>query len=143
MKKTCVYCGKEFETNIKRVKYCSIGCRQERNKSKNKLKEKMIKKCDICGKEFITNLKKQKYCSKECRKKAMHIKVLESYKKNKKNKQKKSKVKKLNSMQKFFNDHCINKLPSEGIAICNSRFGKSGQEIYRELRKDYIKSDFI
>lgn len=68
--KECEYCGKVFETDIPKDKWCSAECsfRAIRNKYKNT--------CEYCGKEFRSNRKNKKYCSQHCAGKASYKKQL-------------------------------------------------------------------
>lgn len=68
--KKCEYCGKVFETDIPKDKWCSAECsfRAIRNKYKNT--------CEYCGKEFRSNRKNKKYCSQHCAGKASYKKQL-------------------------------------------------------------------
>lgn len=69
MLKTCVVCGKVFETNRPNQITCGKRCRRARNiESRRKYrqthqKEKLI--CLSCGKEFEGN-KGRKYCNRSC-----------------------------------------------------------------------------
>ena len=81
--KTCVVCGKHFETLIRTATTCSIECaykkRTEEQKGSRK-KGKTIhlegsmrhghwkRTCIVCGKEFIAKNASTKICSDECRK---------------------------------------------------------------------------
>lgn len=68
--KKCEYCGKVFETDIPKDKWCSAECsfRAIRNKYKNT--------CEYCGKDFRSNRKNKKYCSQHCAGKASYKKQL-------------------------------------------------------------------
>lgn len=75
--KICAYCGKEFETEEKRRKYCSKECYEKAHKESfrsARAKEKVGKKikCVVCGKEFIATTVQSKYCSKECSRKFLY-----------------------------------------------------------------------
>ncbi|MCI8336959.1 MAG: hypothetical protein HFI72_07395 [Peptococcaceae bacterium] len=69
MLKTCIVCGKEFETNRPNQVTCGKRCRRARMIERSRKyrqehqKEKLI--CLSCGKEFKGN-KGQKYCSRGC-----------------------------------------------------------------------------
>ena len=69
MKKICPQCGKEFETNNKKKKYCCDRCRINHRKDvKQKIKKKKCV-CLNCGKEIVVqnNYKKlPSFCSKKC-----------------------------------------------------------------------------
>ena len=69
---TCPVCDTEFETALKRQKYCSSTCRFTRDKRAYKEKYipkeySKVHKCSECDTEFTTSIKKQKYCSVSCR----------------------------------------------------------------------------
>ena len=69
---TCPECDTEFETALKRKKFCSPTCRStgERRAYKEKYIPKEYSKvhtCPECDTEFTTSTKKQKYCSVSCR----------------------------------------------------------------------------
>lgn len=81
--KTCLYCGKTFETKIgksKEPKYCSQSCANtpnlgnRRSEENNKriaaklTKPKIEKRCIKCGKDFVVNRRnnKVKCCSQSC-----------------------------------------------------------------------------
>ena len=61
--KNCQFCNKEYITNRRESKFCSIGC------SKSKINGN--KECKFCGKLFnVVNYNKNKsYCSRDCYKK--------------------------------------------------------------------------
>lgn len=69
MLKTCVVCGKEFETNRPNQVTCGKRCRRARNIESSReyrqthQKEKLI--CLSCGKEFEGD-KGRKYCNRSC-----------------------------------------------------------------------------
>lgn len=76
----CAYCGKEFEAEGKRRKYCSKECYKKAHKESfrsARAKEKVGKKikCVVCGKEFIATTVQSKYCSKECARKLLYQKT--------------------------------------------------------------------
>ena len=62
-KKVCEQCGKEFETNRLKQKYCGFDCRIE---SRRTGRTEHTKICPYCGNEFTTIVKAQKYCSAAC-----------------------------------------------------------------------------
>lgn len=70
MVKKCKKCGKEFETNLKEKKYCSVECRAKYWLENNK--ERIKFKCECCRKIFgrprriNAKGKKIRYCSREC-----------------------------------------------------------------------------
>lgn len=72
MNKKCEFCGKDFEVNNSRTKYCSRECCREADK-KNK-REKYAKEygigekhiCLRCGKEYKTKSAKSRFCSHSC-----------------------------------------------------------------------------
>lgn len=70
MLKVCKNCHEEFESEDKRVKYCSRDCRDDYYKRMRKRVEKklMIKECKNCGKTFQTKNNLQYCCCNECRK---------------------------------------------------------------------------
>ena len=88
MIKVCAICGKEFEANHGRCKYCSDDCKRiakhqnnrkwyqnhkEKHKEHNRKyrqvrRKNMIKVCDICGSKFETPNSRRKYCSDDCKK---------------------------------------------------------------------------
>ena len=64
IKRTCVYCNKQFETRSPKAMYCSDVCR---GRFAQKLKQTFITKtCPNCGKEFETTRGNKICCSKEC-----------------------------------------------------------------------------
>lgn len=76
MKKSCVKCGKDFETKVPR-KYCSVECMvivtaEKRNIRQKSLKQHIAsintkeKKCEECGVAFLTRTSVKKYCSIKC-----------------------------------------------------------------------------
>jgi len=67
MIKTCLFCGKEFETKKRTQKFCSSSCVSLYNWQNI---SPIIKNCALCGKQFHTKVYHQKYCSSECRQKA-------------------------------------------------------------------------
>ena len=71
--KTCVVCGKVFETNNPRKKYCSKDCyfqvckKMARDNARIKAKKNLKKiSCVVCGKVFESSYSNQIYCSKDC-----------------------------------------------------------------------------
>lgn len=68
--KVCPICGKEFETNDNKQKYCSKECRHENNKVASRehyrIKNIKNKKCPICGIKFETVYSKKIFCSRDC-----------------------------------------------------------------------------
>ncbi len=76
MSKICAWCGKEYESQARRSKYCSSLCVKlaknqsciEYNKRRNANKPKQTRICIVCGKEFKSNYG-AKCCSDECREK--------------------------------------------------------------------------
>lgn len=66
-KKVCAHCGKEFITNVKQQKYCSIKCKNEHNSTL------YTKVCQNCGKEFVTKRENQMFCSSKCMHEASKI----------------------------------------------------------------------
>lgn len=69
IKKNCVVCGKEFETQNKNAKYCSHKCTGIGQRKNN------VFICDYCKKEFTDNnrQKDRKYCSQRCFHKSQKI----------------------------------------------------------------------
>ena len=69
MIKTCVICGKAFETNFSRYKCCSPDCSKklctQRNHERDRKKSQQ-KFCVICGKPFTTHSANKITCSPEC-----------------------------------------------------------------------------
>ena len=69
MLKTCVVCGKEFETNRPYQVTCGKRCRKKRDKEQNRslyqAKKQERKACLFCGQTFLGNAN-QKCCSYEC-----------------------------------------------------------------------------
>lgn len=63
--KICKYCGKEFTTSYKNVKYCCSECRNIVN-SIGKSCKIYYHICENCGKEFITPQKICNFCSEKC-----------------------------------------------------------------------------
>jgi len=93
MKITCGYCGKEFETNDRRRKYCGRSCSTSmNNKVRTKVPQTII--CRYCGAKFTAkHSEKRVFCSISCsnryraknkvwteeERKRVSKKVLESY----------------------------------------------------------------
>ena len=72
MKKICEYCKKEFETENKRVKYCSKECKAHAYNLRRK--EKSLQpsgkyRCLNCGKDFdyISGQGSHKFCTSDCK----------------------------------------------------------------------------
>lgn len=65
MKKlNCEYCGREFETESRRKKYCTMACRiKANNEKKTKTEEK---KCKHCGRSFVPDKYHREYCGALC-----------------------------------------------------------------------------
>ena len=80
MRKICIVCGREYETNFPQSKCCSDMCRDEHkrryaldyvNKHKPEAHEKKHytlepRLCVVCGKEYTPKAGNQKYCSDKC-----------------------------------------------------------------------------
>ena len=68
MKKKCLNCGKEFESEVGQSKYCSVACRVASWRKKLPRPEKKLheKVCEYCGKKFLAKNVRQKYCSEKC-----------------------------------------------------------------------------
>ena len=66
VKKICGNCGKEFETNDSKKKYCCVECCRIFQNSCYEPKEQGIRKCAVCGKEFTITHHAKKYCTDEC-----------------------------------------------------------------------------
>ena len=62
IKKTCKYCGAEFEAKRSDAKFCSAKCRMANKREQQKPTKKI---CPVCGAEFVGNSNKL-YCSREC-----------------------------------------------------------------------------
>lgn len=75
IKTICKTCGKAFEPNSKRQKYCSLKCKEvgykydlgryERARAR---KTHQARECAVCGKLYIPTTNAQKTCSVECAK---------------------------------------------------------------------------
>lgn len=89
MVKQCEYCGKEFEAQTVRRKFCSDVCRQrehrkshpqrkkteeQKQRDRERQREKYAREhhigekriCVICGNEFMSKSEKRRTCSKQC-----------------------------------------------------------------------------
>ena len=89
MVKQCEYCGKEFEAQTVRRKFCSDACRQrehrkshpqkgkteeQKRRDRERQREKYAREhhigekriCVICGNEFMSKSEKGQTCSKQC-----------------------------------------------------------------------------
>ena len=69
--KTCLICGKTFESKAYNAKHCSHECRLEAKRRRRKVSHKESRKtyqkdCVLCGKQFDSKWILQKYCSSEC-----------------------------------------------------------------------------
>ena len=73
----CEECGKEFHSNNKSPRYCSINCKSRYQSTYNRgvnnptYKGKIKRNCQTCGKEFEVypsrvEYGQGKFCSKEC-----------------------------------------------------------------------------
>ena len=62
IKKTCKYCGAEFEAQRNSAKFCSQKCKKAHKRNQPKPTKKI---CPVCGTEFVGNSNKL-YCSREC-----------------------------------------------------------------------------
>jgi len=67
LEKTCIWCGRTFQTYRKTQLWCSHKCRSQDKTSRLK------KTCEICGRELIRRrgeqfsaFKRRRYCSNEC-----------------------------------------------------------------------------
>ena len=130
MLKVCEYCGKEFETNNKRIKYCCRRCKDNIAKERAKLKkcpETGTYICQNCGKEFHyvhgqedfkhknTSVCSYKYCCAKCgieyminkakNTKQLHFEQDSLYKEKIQNKRK-------NTCLKQYGVDCISKSPN-------------------------------
>lgn len=67
MVKECKFCKKVFETDMKKMIYCSHKCATDAHKEKIREKKEQIKKiCAVCGAPFETNRPHKMTCSYEC-----------------------------------------------------------------------------
>ena len=68
--KTCLICGKEFQSKAQNARYCSHECKLivKRNKrDASRGPSKTFKRlCESCGEPFETKVATKKYCSDEC-----------------------------------------------------------------------------
>lgn len=69
----CIICGKEFTTNYKHKRYCSLGCYKENRKIRlrrtylqRKNKKRYKHSCTVCGNSFFSTHKWSKCCSPKC-----------------------------------------------------------------------------
>ncbi|MYA41321.1 MAG: HNH endonuclease [Gemmatimonadetes bacterium] len=67
--KTCLRCGKKFETKRTRKLTCSPKCSRNWTTTKKPI-QIHEKTCLRCGKGFSTNIAKKKYCSPDCQDRA-------------------------------------------------------------------------
>ena len=65
--KKCEWCWKDFVADDKRVKYCSLLCKNQHRYQKSKSEKSYVKICKQCWKEFTTPNKNVSLCSLECR----------------------------------------------------------------------------
>lgn len=69
--KTCMFCGKKFNTKSKSAKFCSRRCRNGASEYKRSgyiCNAKLLKKvCPVCGKRFETYKSYKITCSDECK----------------------------------------------------------------------------
>lgn len=66
-------CGKEFETNSKHARYCSVECRNKaKNKWVKKLGQTLICKRKDCNDTFQQKAANHKYCSDKCKQAARY-----------------------------------------------------------------------
>lgn len=65
LKRSCAYCGKEFETKQRHQEFCSNACKSA---NRRKLKADYIEvNCEYCGKSFIKNkYARSTCCSRSC-----------------------------------------------------------------------------
>ena len=78
--RTCVICGKEFQTeNIKRDCCCST-CQNRKNHGKGAYSPIVTIKCKVCETEFQTRDFHRAYCSQKCANKAARKQRKEFYK---------------------------------------------------------------
>lgn len=73
VEKTCIVCGKKFETSVlmqNKSKFCSNACK---SKYRRDMKlDNVEKTCEYCGSTFSSSkYEKQRFCSISCRSKAM------------------------------------------------------------------------
>ena len=68
--KTCLICGKEFQSKAHNAKHCSPECRLEakrrRRAASHGPRKVYSSVCPVCGKPFDTIYAVKKYCSSEC-----------------------------------------------------------------------------
>lgn len=62
MIKQCKWCGKEYETDLYWIVFCSDECLNAYKEQK----EQVLKPCEICGELFHPTRSTQKFCSREC-----------------------------------------------------------------------------
>ena len=84
MIRTCVVCGKTFETTFSRHVYCSKECRdfqrnadrREKRREETRIRQNTPVTCPVCRKKFLSKYGK-KYCSYKCARKAQRRKDCE------------------------------------------------------------------
>ena len=82
--KTCVVCGKAFESRRKDAIYCSNECRQKDYFAKHYHPRQPIDKtCAICGAHFTSKWPRANYCSDACRRESKRRYAAKQYEKRK------------------------------------------------------------
>lgn len=79
MKRKCEWCGKEYETDIYWLRFCSDECFQAYRYQK----DTELRKCEYCGDLYHPKTWNQKYCCQKCFKEAKKIRRHENYLSNK------------------------------------------------------------
>lgn len=92
--KTCLICGKKFQSKAHNTKHCSRACRLEAKRRRwaasHGPRKIYNRTCVVCGKSFETKLAVQKYCSSKCYKLAWVNKKRSEGKKHRKQRSKKT-----------------------------------------------------
>lgn len=73
----CDFCGKEFESDNERRKYCCENCTNQAGIKNRKEKNAQARKrkCQVCGETFIPPRNDAKFCSDKCKQSAYRTRL--------------------------------------------------------------------
>lgn len=133
MIKQCEWCGREYETDLYYLRFCSDECYQAYTEEK---KSRLIK-CEVCGELFHPGSSRAKYCCDECRKTAHDKQIKQWHKEHRKelNEKQRIKRKKYPEQYKKYNRRSYLKHREE-----RQEYGRERSKQYYYTHKEQVKA---